>query len=168
VSTLTAEERAKQRAKERKAAAVEIIEYVKTLNDLPEHIEKAVECLRVTRTVTTSKRALVLKYMRDNNGTITAGELFDNFNEMGRQEAKKVFNDMIKLPRANDRVWVYYDEDVKEYRIVSEGPEKPEGWTGYLPRGYKEDNHQEEAGSLTEYDENERDDLTSIEIDDLD
>jgi len=123
-------------SRERKQAAYKaIIDFVKSLEEIPEEITTAIKRVsgmtRASRTNT--KRLLVLAYLKENDNTADEMDIFKTF-QLGRLEMRIACNELIKkADEPKNRAWVSFDPELGMYSLEAEGVEAPEGWTGYTP-----------------------------------
>lgn len=127
---------AAERYKENQAKAKETLKsFLSTKPDLPTEVEEAIKYLsgagkteRVSRPgVNDVLRAALIEA---GSAGLSAIEIFEKF-EFGRPTMEQKIRTFIKAKDENDRLWVAFEDGI--YRIMGEGPEAPEGWTGYLP-----------------------------------
>ncbi len=65
-------------------------------------------------------------------GSVTEDEIWGE-HKLGRAEMRKIRVNLIKKSAPAERVWIDFNAEEGVYTLMSEGPDAPEGWTGYRP-----------------------------------
>ncbi len=79
---------------------------------------------------TTAKDVIAALFVE--NGTINEEQLFQDY-RLGRAELRKIRVNLIKKTEPADRLWIDFNPENGDYTLMGQGPDAPEGWTGYTP-----------------------------------
>ncbi len=129
---ITAERLAKRTAYK---ACVKLVLAFVTANTEDAELLNAVKLLtpgnRVGSVRTTARDVIAALFVE--NGTINEEQLFQDY-RLGRAEMRKIRINLIKkAENKGDRLWIDFNPENGEYTLMGQGPEAPEGWTGYTP-----------------------------------
>lgn len=124
----------KERRAKKKAALLRILDYVKT-NSSDDSLLADVKILtpgqRFGGTVRTGIVNVAAAIFREKQ-ILTEEQAFREF-KLGRPGMRSICKKLILKLEPKDRIWVHFDVAEEVYKVVSEGPDAPEGWTGYTP-----------------------------------
>jgi len=85
-----------------------------------------------TRMATRATSKDVIAELFQEQGTVTEDEIWSE-HKLGRAEMRKIRVNLIKKSAPANRIWIDFNAEEGTYDLVAEGPEAPEGWTGYRP-----------------------------------
>lgn len=119
-----------------KKARETLVDFVKQLEQAPEHVKEAVRILDTKKTNKVKGRKFEVLDLLE-QGIVNEVTLFEKF-RIGRTEARNMFNSFLKVDNPDERIWISFDEETGNYELIAKGASVPDGWTGYLPPELKE------------------------------
>jgi hypothetical protein len=150
IEEMTAEEKFKQAkreaAKRHREKFVEartaLREFAKTLDTTDADNAKLKELIDIVAGVEKQKglpRVSAKKQMNEDIKTLLLDgqehsemEIFKTFH-VGRPEMAGKIRLFIRNENVDERLWIHFDEEKESYRLMGQGKDAPDGWTGFLP-----------------------------------
>ena len=85
------------------------------------------------RVQSTGAKEAVADMFIDIGEAVGENEIWENL-KLGRKEMRGICVNLIKKAKTpEERRWIAFDVEEGEYMLMGEGPDAPEGWTGYVP-----------------------------------